>query len=197
MRHAFAFTLASLLAATLLLSLGCTSQPAPVVPLGCAFSVADKPVPLGKVDTNKTRIVIEKSAYTLKLYEGDRLLRCYPVVLGPDPVHDKMREGDGCTPEGKFHVRTKYDHAKWSKFIWVDYPTAESWERFHRRLKAGEIAVDATIGGEIGIHGTPESREDLISNKQNWTLGCISLTRAHVEELYACIRTGTEIQILH
>jgi murein L,D-transpeptidase YafK len=191
------FSLLIVVATVLLLALGCSgsSQPADP-PLGCASAISDNLPPLGTVDTMRTRIVIDKSDYTLKLYESDRLLRCYPVVLGPDPVHDKMREGDGCTPEGTFHVRTKYAHAKWSKFIWVDYPTAESWARFHRRQAAGEIAADATIGGEIGIHGTPEGREDLITNRQNWTLGCISLKRAHVDELYACIRTGTQIEIL-
>jgi murein L,D-transpeptidase YafK len=150
------------------------------------------------IDTNLTRIVIEKSNYCLKLYEKDRLLRTYPVVLGFDPVPDKRMEGDGRTPEGTFHVRTKYDHKNWSKFIWVDYPTSESYARFNRRKQNGEIPATATIGGEIGIHGTPEGREDLISDKKNWTLGCISLSRADVDELYGLIKTqGTEILILH
>lgn len=149
------------------------------------------------IDTMQTRIVIEKSKYRLHLYEGDSLLRSYPVVLGGDPVTDKHQEGDSRTPEGLFHVRTKYDHAKWSKFIWVDYPTEESYRRFEARKAAGKIAQDASIGGEIGIHGVPEGRDDLIRNGHNWTLGCISLTRADVDELYALIRTGTEIRILH
>jgi murein L,D-transpeptidase YafK len=151
-----------------------------------------------EVDTNHTRIVIEKSAYQLKLYEKDRLLCTYPIVLGFDPIHDKCMEGDGRTPEGLFHVRTKYDHKSWSKFIWVDYPTTESYTRFNRRKQNGEIPATATIGGEIGIHGTPEGREDLITDKKNWTLGCISLSREDVDELYSLIKTqGTEILILH
>lgn len=149
------------------------------------------------VDTNLTRIVIEKSKYHLHLYERDRLLRTYPIVLGSDPGPDKRMEGDGRTPEGKFHVRTKYPHASWDKFIWADYPTQESYRRFERRKAAGEIPKTATIGGEIGIHGVPQGRDHLISDRKNWTLGCISLTRADVEELYSLVRTGTEIQILH
>ncbi len=147
------------------------------------------------VDTMRTRIVIDKSAYTLEVFEGQRRIRCFPVVLGFDPVHDKRREGDGCTPEGTFKVRTKYDHAKWRKFIWVDYPTDDSWRKFNARKAAGEIPANATIGGDIGIHGVPEGRDDLIEARNNWTLGCISLTRKHVDDLYGLIRTGTEIVI--
>lgn len=173
--------------------LGCNrpavSEPAPVDAM-----LATQPSLQG-VDTNLTRIFIDKSDYVLKLYQQNRLLRTYPVVLGPDPVTDKMREGDGCTPEGKFKVRTKYDHAKWSKFIWVDYPTADSWSKFNARKAAGMISNDATIGGEIGIHGVPEGRDSLVTQHINWTLGCISLKRADVEELFSCIRTGTEIEI--
>ncbi|MBK9449646.1 MAG: L,D-transpeptidase [Bacteroidetes bacterium] len=162
-----------------------------------ATNISRIPLEISKIDTMKTRIVIEKSKYQLHLYESDKLLRTYPVVFGGDPVTDKYREGDSRTPEGVFHVRTKYDHAKWSKFIWVDYPTAESYQRFERRMAAGEIPRDATIGGDIGIHGVPEGMDGMIAERFNWTLGCISLTRADVDELYAAIRTGTEIKILH
>ena len=160
-----------------------------------AALAAQAPIKLADVDTMRTRIVIDKSDYLLHLYEADRLLRTYPMVLGFEPVGDKRMEGDGRTPEGKFKVRTKYAHAKWSKFIWVDYPTTESWQRFNDRKAAGEIPATASIGGDIGIHGVPEGRDELIFDRQNWTLGCISLQRGHVDELYACIRTGTEILI--
>jgi murein L,D-transpeptidase YafK len=155
------------------------------------------PLNVNSIDTMKTRIVIEKSKYKLHLYESDKLLRTYPVVFGGDPVKDKFQQGDSRTPEGVFHVRTKYPHAKWSKFIWIDYPTAESYQRFERRMAAGEIPADASIGGDIGIHGVPEGTDEMIAQRHNWTLGCISLTRADVDELYALIRTGTEIKILH
>jgi murein L,D-transpeptidase YafK len=168
----------------------CTPAPADVA---AACNLAE--APLGPVDITKTRILIDKSDYTLKLLEADRLLRCYPVVLGFDAVHDKRQEGDGCTPEGTFRVRTKYDHAKWSKFIWVDYPTADSYRKFHARKAAGEIPQTATIGGDIGIHGVPEGMDGWIAERRNWTLGCISMTRGHVDELYGLIQDGTEIRI--
>lgn len=154
-------------------------------------------IPLDGIDSHKTRIVIEKSAYRLKLYEGDRLLRNYPIVLGFDAVNDKKQEGDGCTPEGKFKVRTKYDHKRYLKFIWVDYPNAESEAKFKQNKASGKIPATATIGGEIGIHGTPPDCDQWVAEKRNWTAGCISLTRPDVAELYPLVEDGTEILILH
>ena len=153
------------------------------------------PIDKSKVDITKTRISIDKSDYQLHLYEGDKLLKTYPVVLGPNPIDDKMREGDGCTPEGVFHVRTKYAHAKWSRFIWVDYPNEESWKKFEKRKIEGMIPKDATIGGDIGIHGVWEGYDSMIADRENWTLGCISLTNPDIRELYDLVRDGTEIEI--
>ncbi len=50
------------------------------------------------------RIVIVKSERRLMLYSGDKTVRNYPVGLGSEPVADKIREGDGATPEGIFLV---------------------------------------------------------------------------------------------
>lgn len=151
--------------------------------------------PLPNVDITKTRIVIDKSDYQLKLYEVDKLLRTYPIVLGFEAVKDKYQEGDGATPEGKFKVRTKYDHAKWSKFIWIDYPTADSYRKFDARKASGKVPQDASIGGEIGIHGVPLGQDAWITERYNWTLGCISLSRSNVDELYGLIQDGSEILI--
>lgn len=155
------------------------------------------PLNLSQVNAQLTRIEIHKSKYQLKLFQQNKLLKTYPVVLGPDPVNDKQREGDGATPEGTFHLRDKYAHAKWSYFLWIDYPTTESWKRFNERKAAGKIPANATIGGEIGIHGVPAGRDDLITQGQNWTLGCISLSNAHITELYSAVQVGTEVKILH
>ncbi len=153
------------------------------------------PIDKSGVDISKTRISIDKSDYRLDLYEGDKLLKRYPVVLGPNPIDDKMREGDGCTPEGIFHVRTKYAHAKWSRFIWVDYPNEESWKKFEKRKIEGMIQEDAKIGGDIGIHGVWEGYDSMIADRDNWTLGCISLTNPDIRELYDLVQDGTEIEI--
>ncbi|MFK7756785.1 MAG: murein L,D-transpeptidase family protein [Flavobacteriales bacterium] len=143
------------------------------------------------------RIDIEKSAYLLHLVHELDTLMSYPICLGPNPVDPKLIQGDGCTPEGTFNIRDLYPHSKWSKFIWIDYPNKTSWARFNQAIAEGKIPKDAKIGGEIGIHGTPKGREDLISNQVNWTLGCISVTEKAIDEIYAVIDKTTQIHIYH
>ncbi len=142
------------------------------------------------------KIYIDKSDYYLAVKHADTVLIKYPCVFGFNAVDDKAMEGDGCTPEGDFGVRSMYAHKSWKYFIWIDYPTPESWRRFKQRKADGEIPEDATIGGEIGIHGVPEGMDSMIENGTNWTLGCISLKNAHITDLYKSINKYTKIEIV-
>lgn len=141
-------------------------------------------------------LLIDKSDYMLMVIAGDDIVKSYPVVLGTNPVDDKRMEGDRSTPEGKFKVRDFYPHAQWSKFIWIDYPTQESWEKHNAAKAAGEIPLDATVGSEVGIHGVPQGKDYLITQKVNWTWGCISLTNEDVNDLYTGISKGMVIEIV-
>jgi len=149
-----------------------------------------------KIPKNELKIVIDKSDYQLSVFYKTEKLITYPCVFGFEAVDDKHQEGDGCTPEGTFGIRSKYAHKSWSYFIWIDYPNKESWRRFNARKASGELDQSASIGGEVGIHGVPEGMDDLISKRQNWTLGCISLTTAHITDLYKSIGDGTKIEIV-
>jgi len=75
-----------------------------------------------QVEVKNLSILIDKSDYTLQLIADAITIKTYPVIFGPNPVDDKRREGDKCTPEGNFTIRDLYPHDKWSKFLWVDYP---------------------------------------------------------------------------
>lgn len=140
-------------------------------------------------------ILIDKSDYKLSVFFADKLIKEYNVVFGGNPVDDKEKEGDKCTPEGVFGIRDKYPHARWSKFIWIDYPNAESWKKFNQRRAKGIIKENESIGGEVGIHGVPEGMDYLIDEKQNWTLGCISLKNKDVDEIYPFITKKSKITI--
>jgi len=59
----------------------------------------------------------------------------------------------------------------------------------------GLIPKKATIGGEIGIHGVPKGYDYLIDEKENWTLGCISLKTNDINELYDAVSYHTKIYI--
>lgn len=149
------------------------------------------------VNPSQTSLRIKKSEFKLELLENGQVLKTYPVVLGFNPTNDKLREGDGCTPEGKFKLKAKYPHKSWSYFLWVDYPTADSYTKHDAAKRKGSIPKDAAIGGEIGIHGVPAGRNDLIKNSVNWTLGCISLRTEDISEIYPLVKEGTPIEIFH
>ena len=43
----------------------------------------------------------------LVVYAGETVLHRYPIGLGPRPVGDKTRGGDGATPESKYSICVK------------------------------------------------------------------------------------------
>lgn len=162
---------------------------------GCQHSTpssAEEEVPLDSLvhragRAGAIRFVVDKSHRRFMVYAGDSLLKTYPCVLGEQPVGDKHYQGDRRTPEGSFAFRSKRVHGQWHKFIWIDYPNAESWRRFRERKAAGLIPAGKDIGGEIGIHGVPDGMDHWIESGADWTWGCIALRNADVDEIYPYI----------
>ncbi|HYM94951.1 MAG TPA: L,D-transpeptidase, partial [Chitinophagaceae bacterium] len=140
-------------------------------------------------------IIIGKSNYELSVYDDKGWYATYPVVFGNSSLDDKKMEGDKNTPEGTFHIISKRIHEQWDRFMALDYPNKESWEKFKERKKRGEIPASARIGGGIGIHGTWPHEDFVIDRYKNWTLGCISMKRDDVEELYGFTPVGTKVII--
>ncbi|MBI1343892.1 MAG: L,D-transpeptidase family protein [Terrimonas sp.] len=140
-------------------------------------------------------VIVDKSDYELSVYDNDGWYATYPVVFGNPSLADKKMEGDRNTPEGKFTIISKRIHDKWYRFMALDYPTPESWEKFKRRKQSGEIPQRASIGGGIGIHGTWPNEDYQIDRYRNWTLGCISMKNSDVDELYRYIPVGTKVII--
>ncbi len=147
------------------------------------------------IDTNALSIYVSKSDYRLSVMYGQEVLRSYPIVLGDNPVDDKRMEGDMCTPEGDFSIRNLYPHKRWTYFIWIDYPTAESWKKFEAAKVSGEIPADATIGGEVGIHGVPDGMDFWIATGINWTHGCMALYTKGIKDLYPVCYVGMKVRI--
>lgn len=154
------------------------------------FSVKKAGLPRGIVS-----IVIDKSDYELAVYDEDGWYATYPVVFGNSSLADKKMEGDRNTPEGNFTISAKRIHDKWNRFMAIDYPNKESWEKFKQRKERGEIPKSATIGGGIGIHGTWPNEDYQIDRYNNWTLGCISMKNSDVEELYSFLPVGAKVSI--
>lgn len=140
-------------------------------------------------------IVIDKRKYELSVYDAKGWFATYPVVFGNNSLDDKKMEGDRNTPEGKFKIDAKRPHAKWDRYISIDYPNQESLAKFNQRKQRGEIPAWAKPGGGVGIHGTWPDDDYVVDHFKNWTNGCISLKRHDVEDLYSYIPVGTPVVI--
>jgi murein L,D-transpeptidase YafK len=147
------------------------------------------------IDLNRIKLFVDKSDLMLSVIVRNDTLKQYDVCLGFNPTDDKIQQGDGCTPEGTFRIIARYPHKEWSRFIYFDYPNEESRRKFNLAKAAGMIPENASIGGEIGIHGVPEGCDYLIRDRYNWTKGCISLSTNDIKELYEFVRIGTVIII--
>ncbi len=156
------------------------------------------------------KIVVRKSQRRLYLYEGDILLKSYPISLGKNPQGQKEREGDGRTPEGKFYIcqRAKNPAQKslGTRWLRISYPNEEAakrglkkgfisrevYERILKSLSEKKIPSQKTpLGGGIGIHGG-----NGIHFKADWTAGCIGMYDEDVEEVYEQVSLGTPVKIL-
>ncbi|MFH0983855.1 MAG: L,D-transpeptidase [Planctomycetota bacterium] len=173
-----------------------------VVLLGGAV-VADDPRRDATLQLTRPRVVVLKSKRELHLFDGDRLVKTYPVALGQNPVGRKRCEGDGRTPEGRFPVVTKNRQSKYHRFLGLGYPDLAAVERglveglisdgearsIREALAAGRCPSWTTaLGGAIGIHGHGAGMD--------WTAGCIALEDRHAEQLFEVLRIGDEVEIL-
>jgi murein L,D-transpeptidase YafK len=159
---------------------------------------------------NGLKILIDKSDQTLSLVYNGTSLKSYHAEFGEGRMKDKEVEGDKKTPEGTFYVCNKSvmnppDHYLGSRWLGISYPTIEDADRgiqenliskqTHDDIvnvfnNMGIPAQNTALGGNIGIHGG-----SIPSFGSNWTLGCIGLANADIEDFYDFISVGTRITI--
>lgn len=134
-------------------------------------------------------IVVEKSKRTLTLFQTGAPVRVYRVALGAQPVGDKVKRGDGRTPEGLYHVDFKNPQSKYHLGLHISYPDAAHAQRAN--------AMGVSPGGDIMIHGLPPQYADVGADQadQDWTEGCIAVTDSEIEEIFRAVPQGTPIQI--
>jgi murein L,D-transpeptidase YafK len=144
---------------------------------------------------NTYNIIISKKDYELKVYDDQGWYATYPCVFGSNDLRDKYVEGDKRTPDGKFKVLLKKIHPKWGFELLLDYPNAQSIEKFKERVAEGVIPHNSKIGGGIAIHATRPQEEWTVDYFQNWTDGCISLKYTEAKDLYSYIPVGTPVTI--
>lgn len=157
-----------------------------------------------KLPLQDPRVVIEKGARRLRLYAGGGLVRVRRIVLGFEPADDKVRQGDGRTPEGDFRICMKNEKSRFYLSLGLTYPNLEDAERglrdglitraqhksIKRALEAGRCPPwDTALGGEIFIHGG--------GTASDWTLGCVALENPEIKELFDILPSGTPVRIEH
>lgn len=147
------------------------------------------------VADNPYYIIIDKTAYELRVYDQEGWYATYPVVFGSNDLNDKYMEGDKRTPEGKFKVLLKKIHPKWGFELLLDFPNEESIHKFNDRINKGLIPRTAKIGSGIAIHATRPQEEWTVDYYQNWTDGCVSLKYSEAKDLYSYIPVGTPVTI--
>lgn len=133
------------------------------------------------------RIVVAKGARVMRLVQGARTVREYRVALGFSPLGDKERQGDGRTPEGVFRIDRRNDQSAYHLSLGLDYPQADDRERARRG------GYDP--GGDIMIHGQPNSLPDDLVMKGDWTAGCIAVSNAEMREIWAVTDARTVVEI--
>ncbi|MBL8608805.1 MAG: L,D-transpeptidase family protein [Myxococcales bacterium] len=142
-----------------------------------------------------TRVLIQKDAHTMKLYAGDKEVGSYKVAIGPGGAGHKHREGDKVTPVGRYHVVNR-GPSIYTVFMRLDYPNAEDRKRFYALKAKGALPASATIGGDIGIHGSPPQPVYKETHKEwDWTLGCIAVDDDEIKAIAKRVPDGTVVDI--
>jgi murein L,D-transpeptidase YafK len=136
------------------------------------------------------KILVEKSVRRLTLIRAGKPLRVYRVSLGTHPIGPKEREGDGKTPEGRYVIDKKLMHSAFHRALHISYPNAPD------RARAAVLGVSP--GGDIMIHGLKNGLGWLgpLHHFSDWTQGCIAVTNAEIEEIWAMVAEGTPVEIM-
>ena len=155
----------------------------------------DRPINPDTLNRDSLWLMVSKSKYLVDLYYGHRRIRAYKAVFGPRPMENKCVEGDRCTPEGWFRIKSKNPASKYDKFMLLDYPNDTALARFNALKQKGAVPPSARPGGNVGIHGIWQGGDDMIDLGVGWTDGCVALRNKDIEELYKFIGVGTRVLI--
>jgi len=159
-----------------------------------------------------TSIVIDRTSFTLDLYEDSVLVKTYRASFGRTLHKPKRRAGDGATPVGKYQVCSIDTSYKYNIFFRLNYPSLDdasdalkkgliSQKEFNNikfeYYYEGCTGYNLVLGGNIGIHGIGKFNY-ILKNLPfvfNWTDGSIALSDEDIEEIYSVIKIGTEVII--
>jgi len=130
-----------------------------------------------------TLVEVHKAKRRMYLLNGSTVLKDYKIKLGGNPVGHKQFEGDQKTPEGAYRISHRNPNSSYHLSLGISYPNQADREYAKSQGKRP--------GGDIFIHGGP--------NKwfagPDWTAGCIAVKDNEMEQIFAMVQPGTQINI--
>ncbi len=167
-----------------------------ILPILAAFLFASAPLAEASgARPGVTEIRIDKSEHRLELVGPDgAIVRSYQTAIGSGGLGPKRYEGDATTPVGTYRVTGRIPHL-FHQFLVVSYPNDEDRARYAELKKRGEVPEGRGVGFGIGIHGTGDPARSGAHKQSDWTLGCVALDNAEIDEVASLVRDGTRIVI--
>ena len=131
-----------------------------------------------------------KSEHKLQLVSEGKITYEFNVALGGNPKGHKQQEGDGKTPEGIYTLDQKKSDSAFYRAFHISYPNSTDI--------ASAKARGVSPGDSVMIHGQKNGLGwlSLISQRFDWTNGCIALNNANMDILWTTVREGTKIEIV-
>ena len=170
--------------------LGGVLRPLPVLPVAMLIAVSgvagqSRAGPPVKAD----EVLVIKHERKLYLRRHGETLKSFHIALGSRPVGPKIELGDGRTPEGLYQIVGREVRSDFYRALRLSYPNSADRERAKR--------IGVNPGGGIMIHAVPQGYEPTGPGVPmiDWTDGCIAVTNADMDEIWARVADGTPVEI--
>jgi murein L,D-transpeptidase YafK len=138
---------------------------------------------------NIDSVLVDKSDEKLYLLQDGTVVAEYSVAFGANPQGHKQQEGDERTPEGHYLLDYKKADSAFYKAIHISYPNDAD--------KQAAAAKGVDPGGAIMIHGQRNwlGWLSFITQRFNWTDGCIAVTNSEMDKIWDSVALNTPIEI--
>jgi hypothetical protein len=131
-------------------------------------------------------LIINKSEKKIYLYEDFKKVNSYLVTIGKTPGN-KIKPGDGRTPEGIFVVKSIENSSNWD----YDFPN-DNLDPIRGAYGPWFIRLEVPGFNGIGIHGF--IHDDALGERASY--GCVRLNNEELQEIVNFARPGMPVIIL-
>ena len=188
-----------------------------VILYGVILNIREVPLSVAIIEKGFSKLInpnilVDRSNYTLNLYEDTVLVKSYRISFGRNILRAKKKAGDETTPVGEYKICSIDTSHQYNKFLKLNYPNLnDATEALRKGLITQKVfdqikfeyyyegctKFNKVLGGNIGIHGIGRLNYILknLPFVYNWTNGSIAMSNEDIDELYSVIKTGTKVVI--